>query len=614
MDDLRQDWSVWLRAQRRRAIDLLLGLILLLGLLGLSVSIWSLFYHGYTSNLLIYSLAYLYILALFLLRRVQDEWRVLGFVLILFAFAAYSFYSGWLVSSGRVYLLALIVVSTLMVRPMAGLLAALSSMLTFVLFAVAYGLGWLSLRPLPDPVTVPPMILEGVGFSMCIVIVASSLWFFEQSMKAATQANAQAQAARALLAERAEQLEAANQLLDRRAEALQAAIQVARDATSILDLPSLLDQVAALVARRFAYPFTAFYLAADPDQKLALRSTFPAKASSQPAAIGELVAAAAASGQPQLRAGSYLETQSTNPTATDTIAQLALPMRARERVIGVLEVHAAGAQVFGDEESKVLSLLADQIALAISNAQLFESAQDREVLEELVRQRTAQLEAANIELESFSYSVSHDLRAPLRAIDGFSAAIIEDYAQVLPAEAQGYLQRVRRSAQNMASLIDGLLRLSRLTRAAMIIETVDLSALVLEITRGLQSANPERQAEFRIQPGLEAQGDASLLQLLMQNLLENAWKFTSQRPQALIEFGVEQVEGQRAFYVRDNGVGFDMAYAEKLFGPFQRLHRADEFPGSGIGLATVRRIVQRHGGRIWAVGAVDQGATFYFSL
>ena len=235
-------------------------------------------------------------------------------------------------------------------------------------------------------------------------------------------------------------------------------------------------------------------------------------------------------------------------------------------------------------------------------------------LEQRVIERTAQLEAANRELETFSYSVSHDLRAPLRGIDGWSLALLEDYGQQLDAQGRQYLDRVRSETQRMAHLIDDLLQLSRVTRADMQKSLVDLSALARTLTARLQAAQPERQFEFIIQPGLTARGDTHLLEIALTNLLDNAAKFTGTRPLARLEFGQTEVTGQPAYFIRDNGVGFDLAYARNLFGAFQRMHSQSEFPGTGIGLATVRRIIHRHGGRVWAEAAVDQGATFYFTL
>lgn len=229
-----------------------------------------------------------------------------------------------------------------------------------------------------------------------------------------------------------------------------------------------------------------------------------------------------------------------------------------------------------------------------------------------LRRRATELDATNKELEAFSYSVSHDLRAPLRGIDGFSQALLEDYADKLDEQGKDYLQRMRTASQRMAQTIDDLLNLSRITRSQMRHETVDLSAMAQEIATELQKTQPEREAQFIITPGLLAIGDVRLLRIALSNLLGNAWKFTGNHPRARIEFGVTEHEGRPAFFVRDDGVGFDMAYAGKLFGAFQRLHAMNEFPGTGVGLATVQRIIHRHGGRVWAEGAVEKGATFYW--
>lgn len=235
-------------------------------------------------------------------------------------------------------------------------------------------------------------------------------------------------------------------------------------------------------------------------------------------------------------------------------------------------------------------------------------------LEQRVRERTAQLEATNRELETFAYSVSHDLRAPLRGIDGWSLALAEDYAGRLDQRAHEYLDRVRSETQRMGLLIDDLLQLSRLNRAKMERGPVDLTSLARTIATRLQEAEPGRQIRFAIEPGLTVFGDARLLEVALTNLLSNAVKFTGPRVQASIEVGRAECDGETAFYVRDNGVGFDMSYASKLFGAFQRLHKASEFPGTGIGLATAQRVIHRHRGRLWAESQVDQGATFYFTI
>jgi len=235
-------------------------------------------------------------------------------------------------------------------------------------------------------------------------------------------------------------------------------------------------------------------------------------------------------------------------------------------------------------------------------------------LEQRVEQRTAQLEAANKELESFSYSVSHDLRAPLRAIDGFSRIVLEDYRPKLDDAGKDSLMRIRAATQRMGHLIDDMLQLSRLTRTEMRRAPADLSALARAVVDELQKTEPKRRVEFVIEPNLTVRADANLIRVALENLLGNAWKFTGQQAAAKIEFGRTTRDGSPTFYVRDNGVGFNMTYADKLFGAFQRLHTTAEFPGTGIGLATVQRVIHRHGGRVWAESKPNQGATFYFTL
>jgi PAS domain S-box-containing protein len=237
-----------------------------------------------------------------------------------------------------------------------------------------------------------------------------------------------------------------------------------------------------------------------------------------------------------------------------------------------------------------------------------------EELEQRVLQRTALLEAANAELEAFSYSVSHDLRAPLRSIDGFSQALIEDFGDRLDDAGMDYLTRIRRATQNMGLLIDDLLKLAHVARADFYNESVDLSRMAREIAEGQQQNDPDRTVESVVEEGIVARGDQRLLGLVMTNLMDNAWKFTKKAEHPRVEFGKTVKGGQTVFYVKDNGAGFDMAYEGKLFGAFQRLHSAYEFPGTGVGLAMVRRIITRHGGHVWAEGEVGKGATFYFTL
>lgn len=300
-------------------------------------------------------------------------------------------------------------------------------------------------------------------------------------------------------------------------------------------------------------------------------------------------------------------------------------------LMGELRTFFSAKTVCRNEQGKAIGIVGiarDITERKRAEQQIQELNQD---LEYRVQERTAQLKSANEELEAFAYSVSHDLRAPLRSIDGFSAALLERYAEQLDVKGNHYLERVRASTQRMGQLIDDLLNLSRVTRTSLQRETVDLSVMVVAITADLQQRQPERQVEYTVAPKVVVQGDVRLLQIVLENLLSNAWKFTLNKLHPQIEFGTHRSADQQrsggcdeqaqlqpdattVYFVRDNGAGFSMAYAHKLFGAFQRLHAEDEFPGTGIGLATVKRIIHLHGGQVWAEGLPGQGATFYFSL
>jgi len=244
----------------------------------------------------------------------------------------------------------------------------------------------------------------------------------------------------------------------------------------------------------------------------------------------------------------------------------------------------------------------------------YELEKHRDHLEDLVNERTLELQTAINELEAFSYSVSHDLRAPLRGIDGFSLALLEDYEDKLDDDGKDYLRRVRAGTQKMGTLIDDLLILSRASRDTLKQTTVDLSELANNAKSQLQENHPGRQIQVDIKSDMKTLGDASLLSSVIDNLLGNAWKYTSKNPHARIEFSCFSQDNTTVFFVKDNGVGFDMSYKDKLFGAFQRLHKDIDFPGTGIGLAIVQRIINRHGGKVWAESDLNKGATFYFSL
>ena len=285
--------------------------------------------------------------------------------------------------------------------------------------------------------------------------------------------------------------------------------------------------------------------------------------------------------------------------------------------IGILSLsrHQPEAPGYGPEDLEFATALAERAALTIVNARLYQALETaKEDLERRVVERTAQLKAANNELESFSYSVAHDLRAPLRAMDGFSRLVVEDFAPLLPDEAQRYLHLVRENAQQMGHLIDDLLTFARLSRQPVNRQPVHTADLVEQVVKDLQHDREGRAVHIAINDLPVCQADPALLRQVFANLLSNALKFTRTREEARIEVRSQTDDGEPVYVVKDNGVGFDMQYMGKLFGVFQRLHRAEEYEGTGVGLAIVQRIIHRHGGRIWAEAAVDKGATFYFTL
>lgn len=284
---------------------------------------------------------------------------------------------------------------------------------------------------------------------------------------------------------------------------------------------------------------------------------------------------------------------------------------AQRASLNILEDFAEEKTRFEETQRAMLNLL-DDFGMEREKAEAA-NRELREAIDSLRRAKEA-ADAANRELEAFAYSVSHDLRAPLRSIAGFSHVLLEDYSPKLDEEGKDSLQRIFQATEKMGRLIDDLLNLSRITRMEMKRGRVNLSQIVRKIAEGKKTAQPERRVEFLIEDVLFAEGDDHLLTVVMENLVENAWKFTAMSPAPRIEFGVLEGEGLPTYFLRDNGTGFDMAYAGKLFQPFQRLHAMNEFPGTGIGLATVKRIIDRHGGKVWIEGQIGKGTTVYFRL
>lgn len=426
-------------------------------------------------------------------------------------------------------------------------------------------------------------------------------------------------------------------MLKRRSTLLEVAAEVSRAVSAILDPAVLSKEVVDIVRKRFGLYYVGMFLI-DEKREFAVLQAGTGKAGREMLKNGHklLIGNTSMVGWSiaNQRARIALDVgkdavRFNNPLLPGTRSELALPLITRGQALGALSIQSYEEAAFSQEDIETFQTMADQLANAVLNARLYgqlgkelderkraeeEVRQLNAELEERVQSRTQDLQAANRELEAFSYSVSHDLRAPLRAIDGFSHILMDDFQTTLPEDGASYLQKIRGASAQMAQLIDDLLRLSRINRAEMRFDPVNLSLLVNSVASELQSRDPNRVVTLEIAPNIQTLGDERLLRVAIENLMSNAWKFTGKTAQARIEVNQTNFDGKLVFYIRDNGVGFDMAYADKLFGAFQRLHTVEEFPGTGIGLAIVQRVIHKHGGHIWAESAPGQGATFYFTL
>ncbi|MBI3160384.1 MAG: PAS domain S-box protein [Chloroflexi bacterium] len=425
--------------------------------------------------------------------------------------------------------------------------------------------------------------------------------------------------------------------LQRQTNRLQTAVEISSRTISLLEPGELIRQAVELIAERFGFYYVGLFLV-DAPRKYAVLAAGSGEAGRQMLASGHHLRVGGESmigwcvANKQARIALDVGEDAVhfeNPFLPKTRSEMALPLSARGEVLGALTVQSEVEAAFTEDDIAALQAMSDQLASAIENARLYEESQselkrrekaEREVrklnteLERRVEQRTAQLQAANRELESFAYTVSHDLRAPLRAIGGYASILLEDYGGQFEDQPGHYLGQIRSNIERMGLLIDGLLAFSRLGRQQIKRQPVALRSIVKNVVEDLTPETKDRKIKFKVGRLPVVQADPTLIRQVYANLLGNAVKFTRSRAEAEIAVGVQKREGESVFFVRDNGVGFDLKYVDKLFGVFQRLHPLQEYEGTGVGLAIVQRIVNRHGGRIWAEAVEGEGAAFYFTL
>lgn len=523
------DWMDWLRRQRKRAVNIQLGMILVIGLVGLITSLLASF-SGAGANLLPYSITYAVLAFLFLFPKIPDTWRAVGFLLIIFGFSVFSFHAGWLASSGRTFLLMLVVVSALFVSPRLSFFASGISLLTYAVFAIAYGLHWLVLRPLPNPASVGPMIIEGVGFAISVGVVSVSLWFYSQALKAASRANLEAQRSRASF----------HNIVERSSDGI-----------------IITDQQGKV---RFANLATDHFF--EQGREGLIDQPFPHRLDAGGSLIVDIVGVNAEGGKAEVR---KIETQWEGKPAH---LMLLRDITAQKRV----------------------------------------EAEREKLIEEL--------ESRNSELERFTYTISHDLKAPLITIRGFLGFLEKDALGGNTERLEHDVRRISEATDKMQRLLNELLELSRIGRMMNPPEEIPFGEIVreaLELVRGQVEA---RRVRVQVAADLPTvYGDRVRLVEVLQNLLDNAIKFMGSQTEPRIEVGCRPSDGNSApvLFVRDNGIGVAPQFHERIFGLFNKLDPHSE--GTGVGLALVKRIVEFHGGKIWVESeGNNKGATFCFII
>jgi len=577
--ETRTDWTIWLKQQQRIVINFLSRFVLILGLVALMISLGRVIRERtLTFNTVYYVLSYALLAVLFLVRRIPDTWRSFGFMLLLYAFGTLALYSGWLVGGGRVFLLTMIVISAVLVSPRAGLFTAGLVFLTYVLFGLGFSRGWLELQTLPDPTTSAPIIFEGIGFAMNILMVAGGLWFFGKALMAADQANRAAQEARAALDAKSRELEMANELIASQSE------QALRQSES--RTRALLKAIPDMIFEMDRGGKILNYVPSSTFDPLLPSEEFLGRNISQ-VMLPEVVGQTMFNIQRALESGML------------QVFEYKLPADNENKYFE--------ASVVRSDAETVIAMVRD------ITVRKWAETEREELINQLEKQKD-ELEQKNTELTQFTYTVSHDLKSPLVTINGYLGYIEQDAASGNMERLRKDTYRIQEAVKKMHALLTELLELSRIGRMMNAPVCVPFDDLVRDAMDTVHGQLEARHLTVRSQPDLPTvHGDRQRLTEVLQNLLDNAAKYMGDQTDPRIEIGQQGEEGDKPiFYIKDNGIGIAPEFHERIFGLFNKLDAQSD--GTGIGLALVKRIVEIHGGRIWVESEVGKGATFYFTL
>jgi len=573
------DWTIWLKQQQRIVINFLSRFILILGLIALMIILGRVVRERtITFNTIYYVLAYTFLLVLFLVRQVPDIWRSFGFMLLLYAFGTLALYSGWLAGGGRVFLLALIVVSAVLFSPRVGLYTAGLVLLTYSLFGLAFSRGWLELQSLPDATTPTPIIFEGIGYAMNILMVAGGLWFFGKALMASDRANHEAQEARAALDVKTKELELANEVIAKQSE--EALRQSESRTRALLEaIPDMIFEMDRDGKILNFVPSSTINPLMPPEQFLGRH-------------ISQIM-------PPDVTQQTMFNIERTLASGMLQVFEYKFPAESENKYFE--------ASIIKNDAKTVIAMVRD-----ITVRKWAET--EREELINILEKQKVELEEKNAELTQFTYTVSHDLKSPLVTINGYLGYLEQDAISGNIERLKKDTQRIQEAVNKMHKLLTELLELSRIGRMMNQPEDVPFNTLVNDAMDIVHGQIEKQNITVRTQPNLPlVRGDRQRLTEVLQNLIDNAAKYMGDQSTPLIEIGQQgEQDGKLVFFVKDNGIGIAPEYYERIFGLFNKLDAKSE--GTGVGLALVKRIIEFHGGRIWVESELGKGSMFYFTL